>query len=39
MTMLDHMLNLDHEHKADETIESIIDPNVPVVQRNTPLNT
>ncbi len=39
VSLLDHMLNLDHEHKADETIESIIDPNVPVVQRNTPFNT
>ncbi|MGD2048621.1 MAG: cystathionine beta-synthase [Chloroflexota bacterium] len=38
VSLLDHMLNLDHEHKADETIESIIDPDVTVVQPNTPLN-
>jgi cystathionine beta-synthase len=38
VSLLDHMLNLDHEHKADETIESIIDPDVTIVQPNTPLN-
>lgn len=38
VALLDHMLNLTHEHKADETIESVIDPNVPIVQPNTPLN-
>lgn len=38
VSLLNHMLKLDHEHKADETIESVIDPNVPVIQPNTPLN-
>jgi predicted transcriptional regulator len=33
------MLNRDHEHTRDEIIEAIIDPNVPVVQPNAPLET
>jgi cystathionine beta-synthase len=37
--LLNHMLNLDHKHSADETIESIIVSNVPVVRPNTPLET
>ena len=37
VALLDHMLNMDHEHSADETIEAIIDPDVPVVRPNTPL--
>jgi cystathionine beta-synthase len=37
--LLNHMLLTDHIHQADETIESMIDPNVPVVQPNTPLET
>jgi predicted transcriptional regulator len=31
------MLGLDHQHTADETIAAIIDPDVPLVQPNTPL--
>ena len=31
------MLSADHDHKAEETIENLIDPNVPVVLPNTPL--
>lgn len=37
--LLNHMLLADHKHEPDETIESIIDPNVPVVRPNTPLET
>jgi len=37
--LLNHMLLTDHVHQADETIESIIDPNVPVVRPATPLET
>jgi predicted transcriptional regulator len=33
------MISLDHPHTADETIESVIMPNVPVVRPNTPLET
>ncbi|MFW5941143.1 MAG: cystathionine beta-synthase [bacterium] len=37
--LLNHMLTAEHEHEADETIESMIDRNVAVVQANTPLET
>ncbi len=37
--LLNHMLSLDHTHTADETIESVIMPNVPVVRPNAPLET
>jgi cystathionine beta-synthase len=37
--LLNHMLLSDHVHKADETIESIIDKNVPIVRPGTPLET
>lgn len=37
--LLNHMLTADHTHHADETIESVIDVNVPVVRPNTPLET
>ncbi|MDX1617125.1 MAG: cystathionine beta-synthase [Candidatus Promineifilaceae bacterium] len=37
--LLNHLLSLDHEHTADETIEAIVDPHVPVVRPNTPLET
>lgn len=37
--LLNHMLTADHTHRADETIESVIDTNVPVVRPNTPLET
>lgn len=37
--LLNHMLLTDHVHEPDETIESMIDPNVPVVRPNTPLET
>ncbi len=37
VALLDHLLNRDHQHSADETIAAIIDPDVPVVQPNTPL--
>lgn len=37
--LLNHMLLADHEHQPDETIESIIDPNVTTVRPNTPLET
>ncbi|MCA9977940.1 MAG: CBS domain-containing protein, partial [Anaerolineales bacterium] len=37
--LLNHMLNADHVHHADETIEAVIDINVPVVRPNTPLET
>jgi cystathionine beta-synthase len=37
--LLNHMLLSDHVHQADETIESVIDTNVPVVSPNAPLET
>lgn len=37
--LLNHMLLMEHVHEPDETIESIVDPNVPVVQPSTPLET
>lgn len=37
--LLNHMLLSDHVHEPDETIESMIDPNVPVVRPSTPLET
>ncbi|MCA9969571.1 MAG: cystathionine beta-synthase [Anaerolineales bacterium] len=35
--LLNHMLHADHTHHADETIEGLVDANVPVVRPNTPL--
>jgi cystathionine beta-synthase len=37
--LLDHLLQLDHQHQSDETIEPLIDPNVVVIRPNTPLET
>ncbi|MFZ0545434.1 MAG: pyridoxal-phosphate dependent enzyme, partial [Candidatus Promineifilaceae bacterium] len=37
--LLNHMISLDHTHTADETIETVIVPNVPIVRPNTPLET
>lgn len=37
--LLNHMLLSDHKHSNDETIESIIERNVPVVRPSTPLET
>jgi cystathionine beta-synthase len=37
--LLNHMLLSNHVHKPDETIERIIDKNVPVIQPGTPLET
>jgi cystathionine beta-synthase len=37
--LLNHMLLSDHTHQPDETIEPLIDRNVPVVRPNTPLET
>ena len=37
--LLNHMLLTGHVHEPDESIESIIDANVPVVRPNTPLET
>jgi len=37
--LLNHMLLTDHVHQSDETIESSVDVNVPVVRPNTPLET
>jgi cystathionine beta-synthase len=37
--LLNHMISLDHTHTADETIESVIMPNVPIIRPNTPLET
>jgi cystathionine beta-synthase len=39
VALLNHMLSADHAHQQDETIASLIDPNVPVIQPNTPLET
>jgi CBS-domain-containing membrane protein len=39
IALLDHLLKLDHQHQADETIEPLIDPNVVVIRPNTPLET
>ena len=39
VALLNHMLSVDHEHSAVETIEAIIDPNVPLVRPSTPLET
>ncbi|MCB9432033.1 MAG: cystathionine beta-synthase [Ardenticatenaceae bacterium] len=35
--LLNHMLQVDHIHRADETIESMIDPHVTTVSPNTSL--
>ncbi|RMG99923.1 MAG: cystathionine beta-synthase [Chloroflexi bacterium] len=37
--LLNHMLLTDHVHDPDETIDSMIDPNVPTVRPDTPLET
>lgn len=37
--LLKHMLMSGHRHNSDETIEAMIDFNVPTVQPNTPLET
>ena len=37
--LLNHMLLTDHVHEPDESIESIIEADVPVVRPNTPLET
>ncbi len=37
--LLNHLLLSDHVHQPDETIESVIDTNVPVVSPNAPLET
>lgn len=37
IALLNHMLQTDHKHDAEETIQSVIDPNVAVVRPNTPL--
>ena len=37
--LLNHMLLSNHQHHAQETIEDMIDHNVPIVQPNTPLET
>ena len=37
--LLNHMLLSDHVHQADETIEMVIDTNVPVVSPNAPIET
>lgn len=37
IALLNHMLQSDHKHEADETIESMIDPNVAVIRPSTPL--
>lgn len=35
--LLNHMLHMDHVHRADETIESMVDPHVTTVSPNTSL--
>jgi cystathionine beta-synthase len=37
--VLNHMLNADHKHTSDETIEAMIDPDVPIVGPSTSLET
>jgi cystathionine beta-synthase len=37
--LLNHMLTAGHKHERDETIESMIDRNVAVIQATTPLET
>ena len=37
--LLNHLLLSDHVHQPDETIEAVIDTNVPVVSPNAPLET
>src|SRR5690606_1656745 len=37
--LLNHLFMTDHKHSADETIEAVINRNVPVVRPNTPLET
>jgi cystathionine beta-synthase len=39
IALLNHMLQADHQHELDETIEPIIDGNVTTVQPNAPLET
>ena len=39
VALLDHLLSAGHDHTAEESIKNLIDPNVPVVQPNTPLET
>lgn len=37
--LLNHLLVSDHKHEPDETVESIIDPNVTIVRPDTPVET
>ncbi|MGH2536645.1 MAG: cystathionine beta-synthase [Candidatus Promineifilaceae bacterium] len=39
VALLNHLLNAEHQHTADETIEAIIDRQVPLVQPDAPLET
>lgn len=39
VTLLDHMLAGDHQHSPDETIEALIDPDVPIISPGAPLQT
>jgi len=38
VALLDHMLTMDHKHTPEETIKSIIDPDVTIVQPNISLD-
>jgi cystathionine beta-synthase len=37
VSLLDHMLSTEHQHTHDETIASLIDPDVPVISPGAPL--
>ena len=39
VSLLDHMLSTEHRHSHDETITSLIDPDVPVISPGAPLQT
>lgn len=39
VALLDHMLSTEHQHFADETIESLIEDDVPVISPAAPLQT
>ncbi len=39
VSLLDHMLSTDHQHSPDETIESLIEADVPVINPGAPLQT
>jgi cystathionine beta-synthase len=39
VSLLDHMLSAEHQHSPGETIRSLVDPDVPVISPDVPLQT